>query len=159
MKGPLWQISIGLWLSMAIALGIMGRSLSTFGWILAIGAFFVGGGLAGEAARSERKPLRMFGKIASVFFALIIVGAVLNTLERVYLVNAETYPRFLARDMGAADMKAIDMLRAKECKGEPVEIYPKQDETWVMRCGFSWFNGHTYISSVDPFVESKERAQ
>lgn len=160
LKGPLWQISIGLWLGMAVFLGIVGRSWQAFAGYLAFAAFFIGAGLAAEAARSQRKPLRILGKIGCIAAALVIVGAVLNTAERLYLVNADSYPRFLARNLGTADMHTIDRLRANECKDHPVEVFEKKNYTWVMRCGFSWIDGHTYISNADPFRElRKERAQ
>lgn len=160
LKGPILQLGIGLCLGIAVFLGIVGRSWEAFAGYLAFGSFFIGAVLAGEAAQSERKLLRILGKIGCITVGVVIIGTLLNTAERFYLVSAYSYPRFLARNQGEADIYTIEQLRANECKGQSVEVFQKKNYTWVLRCGFSWINGHTYISNADPFRKHKrEHAQ
>ncbi len=159
-KGFGTQFAIGTWLSLAVCMGIMSRSWSSFWTLAAIGGFFAAGSLAGAATKSPRKPLRVLGRIGLCAFLLVMVGALLNTAERVYLVNADSYPRFLARNLGTADMHTLERLHAKECKGMGIQVYEKTNYTWVIRCGFDWFGGHTYISNADPYrALRKEGAQ
>lgn len=141
--------AVGSVLSCAIAAGIMGRSWDSFFITLATGAFviFIGAMLVA-------------GGVRATIACVILVGFVLALAERLYLVNGDSYPPMLARDLGTADMKTLEMLRAKECRGEVIEVYEKTNYTWVIRCGFSWVGGHTYISNADPYrTFRQERAQ
>lgn len=159
-KGPFWQITVGLWLSMAVFFGITGHSWEAFFSMLSMAAFFIGGALAGELTKSQIKALRIAGKIGAIAFFAVLAGVFLMGLERVYLVTADSYPRSLTQNLGTADTKTLDMLQAKECKGKLVEVFAKANNTWVIRCGFLWHESHTYISNADPFREVRqERAQ
>jgi hypothetical protein len=91
---------------------------------------------------------------ATVLFAFL-VASLLVTGERVYLVNASSYPRFLATDLGSVDAARIEELRKTACKDEPIEVYAKNG-FWVLRCGFAYYQGHTYISHSDPFAEYRK---
>lgn len=151
MKGPMFQLGIGIWFSMAAIAGIESRSWGAFSGPFVIGVFFLAIGLASDARRSQRRPLRVAGAIVMVACALIFLGALLNSAERVYLVNGSSYPSFLGRDLGAADYKTLDRLHENQCKGDGMEIYGKADGKWVIRCGFLWLDGHTFISSTNPY--------
>jgi hypothetical protein len=91
----------------------------------------------------------MFKTGFNIFIAIVLAIGVLATLERVYLVNGSSYPRLLAEDVGNVDEAGLAKMRATTCKDEPVEVY-KKDEIWVLRCGFAYYQGHTYISHTDP---------
>nr|CAC79195.1 hypothetical protein 18.2 kD [uncultured bacterium] len=159
-KGPFWQITVGLWLSMAVFFGITGHSWDTFFSMLAIAAFFIVGALSGEFCKSQVKPLRIAGRIGAAAFFVVLAGCVLIGFERVYLVTADSYPRFLTQNLGTADMNTLDMLSAKDCKGKAVEVFEKANNTWIIRCGFGWHDSHTYTSNADPFRGIRqERAQ
>ncbi|MBK3865187.1 hypothetical protein G3A40_36135 [Paraburkholderia aspalathi] len=153
MKGPVFQIGIGIWFSLAATAGIEGRSWGAFFGPFVIGIFFLALGLAGDARRSERRPMRNAGTIVTIACAVIFVGAILNAGERLYLVNGGSYPRLLAHDLGAADYKTLDRLHGSQCKGESMEIYGKSNSQWVIRCGFSWVDGHTFISTTNPYAD------
>jgi hypothetical protein len=84
-----------------------------------------------------------------------LAASLLVTGERVYLVNAASYPRFLATDLGNVDAARITELRKTACKDDPIEVYPKNG-FWVLRCGFAYYQGHTYISHSDPFAEYRK---
>ncbi|WP_247394667.1 hypothetical protein [Ralstonia pseudosolanacearum] len=87
---------------------------------------------------------------AAIPLGVAIVG-LLAVAERLYLVNGAQYPRFLAKDVGAVRFDDLDGLRVLSCNGEPLEVYAKTDY-WVLRCGFAYFEGHTFISHADPFA-------
>ncbi|NKA72536.1 hypothetical protein GO285_01413 [Ralstonia solanacearum] len=80
---------------------------------------------------------------------IAIIGFV-SIAERLYLVNGAHYPSFLAKDVGTVDMDGLRRLRASECGSEPVEVYAKADY-WLLRCGFAYVPGNTFISHTDPF--------
>ncbi|EMP3151668.1 hypothetical protein WDX82_005125 [Salmonella enterica] len=173
LKNQTAQISIGLWLAMAAFFGTMTRSWETFGAFLAVAVFFGGLGFAGVFISGELfkrsglkgrfwtftdKAVRALGYAYLAFFFIGIAAALVGGLERLYLVNGDSYPRFLAKNLGTADMHTIDALRAKECKGESIDVYEKTGNVWVIRCGFSWIDGKTYVSNADPYRELRKEA-
>ncbi|CAJ0788010.1 hypothetical protein LMG19083_01661 [Ralstonia psammae] len=79
-----------------------------------------------------------------------IIG-LLSGAERLYLVKGKQYPRFMAKDLGAVEFEGLERLRVSACNGDPLEVYPKTD-FWVLRCGYNYFQGHTFISHADPFA-------
>lgn len=151
MKGPIFQIGIGLWFSLAVMAGIESRSWGAFLAPFYIGLFFVALGLASDARRSGRRPWQVAGNVVIAGCGLLFVGSLMNTAERLYLVNGQSYPRLLARDVGAADKATLDNLHRNQCKGELMEIYGKKGGLWVIRCGFSWVGGHTFVSDTNPY--------
>jgi len=88
--------------------------------------------------------------LKTVLFAALLVGGLSVTAERVWLVNAPVYPRFLATDLGNVDAAHLEELRKSACKHDGIEVYPKRG-VWILRCGFAYYDGHTYISHTDPF--------
>ncbi|MBA9846847.1 hypothetical protein DEE89_12110 [Ralstonia pickettii] len=85
----------------------------------------------------------------NVLIVIAMAVGLVATLERLYLVNGSSYPSFLAEDAGNLDEVGLAKLRATSCKDESVEVY-KKDDVWVLRCGFAYYQGHTYISHTDP---------
>ncbi|WP_156350195.1 hypothetical protein [Achromobacter sp. 2789STDY5608633] len=154
-KGPLAQISFGLWFSIAIFVGITGRSWQAFGVYCLIGLFFIGLGLAAEALRSKHKALRTLGLAGCAVALAIFIGGLLAGIERLYLVNADSYPSFLASEKNLASPAELDQLRANECPDEVLTIYEKSNG-WVIRCGDFWFDGPTFLSSVDPYQSIRQ---
>lgn len=88
--------------------------------------------------------------IKSTLLLALLIAGLLFTGERVYLVNAASYSRFLATDLGNVDAARISELHRTECKDDPIDVY-KKDGYWVLRCGFAYYQGHTYISHTDPY--------
>ena len=145
------QLAIGTWLSMAAAFAIMSRSAQTAGSILTVGAIFTAPMFAARGIKSAHKLLRWLSIAIMVGVSAFMLVAVLSTIERVYLVNGKTYPRWLARDeLGRIDEAAIDHLRATECKNDPIEVFQK-DGFVVLRCGFAWYEPSTKTFIADSF--------
>lgn len=98
----------------------------------------------------DLRPATLMSNPSSITIAtvLILVGLFL-TAERVYLVNGATYPPILAEDLGNIDAKNLEYLHRTYCAEEPMEIYRKRD-FWVVRCGFTYLQGRTFISHIDP---------
>jgi hypothetical protein len=151
MKRPWFQLSIGAWLGLGAVAGIEGRSWGSFGAFALVAAYFFAIGASRQAGRSTRPPVRIAGNVVWVACALLFVGLILSTVERLYLVNGSSYPRFLAHDLGAANYSTLENLRLNQCKGQGMEIYGKRDNLWVIRCGFTWMEGHTYVSTTNPY--------
>lgn len=151
MKGPLFQLSIGGLLGFAVLAGIEGRSWGVFFGFALIALYFFAIGASRQAARSTRRPVRIAGNVVASACALLFLGMILMTVERLYLVNGSSYPRILAHDLGAANYSTLENLRLNQCKGDGMEIYGKRNDLWVIRCGFSWYEGHTYISTTNPY--------
>lgn len=152
LKSPLFQLGVGILIGMAVAAGIEGHSWGSFFAFASIAAFYFAVGAARQATRSTRQAVRIAGNSVLIACGLLFIGGALSAVERLYLVNGSSYPRFLARDLGAASYATLDKLHAGECKGQMMEIYGKADDEWVIRCGFNWYEGHTYISSTDPYA-------
>lgn len=173
LKNQTAQIVIGLWFAMAAFLGTMARSWETFIAFLSVAAFFGGLGFAGVFISGELfkrsglkgrfwtfadTAVRAVGYAYLALFFIAIAASLLAGIERLYLVNGDSYPRFLAKNLGTADMHTIDALRAKECKNTGIDVYEKAGNVWVIRCGFSWLDGKTYISNADPYRELRKAA-
>lgn len=87
--------------------------------------------------------------LKTVLFAALLVAGLLATAERVWLVNAPVYPRFLATDLGNVDVARLQELHNAACKHDAIEVYPKRG-VWILRCGFAYYDAHTYVSHSDP---------
>lgn len=154
----LWnQINLGALLGCAAFLGILQRSWESFFSVAGIAAFFASGLLAAQMVGSPRRPLHVIGAVGCVAFCAVFIGWILITAERFYLVNGSSYPTFLATDVGHVDSKQVEALRVGEqCHDQVLEIYEKTD-FWILRCGYSYFDGHTFIShGAHPFADLTE---
>lgn len=88
----------------------------------------------------------VLGALACLFVLCLFV-------ERVYFVNASTYPREFAQDFGRiTSSQQLDRIRKTECSSTTIEVYPKKNG-WFMRCRSVWYTGHTFYSSTDPFSD------
>lgn len=145
------QLAIGAWLSMAAAFAIMSRSAQTAGSILTVGAILAAPMFAARGIKSAHTPLRWLSVAIIVGVSAFMLVGLLSTIERVYLVNGKTYPRWLARgELGRVDDAALGYLRATECKNDPIEIFQK-DGFVVLRCGFAWFEPSTKTFIADSY--------
>ncbi|CAH2782572.1 MAG: hypothetical protein PPHEINF_2009 [uncultured Paraburkholderia sp.] len=151
LKRPMFQLSIGGLLGLGAISGIEARSWGSFLSMALIALYLFAFAASRQAARASRRPVRIAGNTATAVCAALLVGMFLLVAERVYLVNGSSYPRWFAHDLGAANYSDLDRLQGTECKGEGMEIYGKHDNRWVIRCGFSWIDGRTYISSTNPY--------
>lgn len=83
----------------------------------------------------------------------VFLGGVLFMLvspaERLYLVNADTYPQWLTTNIGRLDMARLQQLREQRgpCHEQPAEIFRKQNG-WVVRCGWFPFSQTYFADSV-----------
>lgn len=143
------QVVIGLWAAGAAAIGIGSRSAALALSVLALGTLVCAPMLAVHGLRSRSAPMQWLSRaVIGAALAVIAVG-VLGAIERVYLVNADTYPRWLASgELG--DANNVDLLRLREtaCKAAPIEIFQKRDLV-VLRCGFALYepSTRTYIAT------------
>jgi len=142
------QIFIGYWISLAVGLGILSKSWETAFSMAVIGTFFIVGSWSFNSVKSKRTVVRRLAiTCASVCFLIITAGAI-SGLERLYLVNAKTYPAWLAKnDLGTLTREQY--LNIPECKGMGSEIYEKENGLMVIRCGgIMWYEGHTFVAKI-----------
>jgi len=141
------QFIIGFWASAAVGLGILSRSWETTLSIAAVGSFFIVGGWAIHSLRSDNPLIRRLANILAAAVFIIFVFGILSVIERLYLVNAPTYPKWLVqRDIGALTNNQLMEFYVAECKGMGAEMHEKENGTAVIRCGgMMWYDGHTYL--------------
>lgn len=91
---------------------------------------------------------RPLSRAIQAVLAVLLVVAVFSTAERLYLVNGDAYPSWLASgELGQVDHATIVRLRNTECSHDVIEIYHKRDSV-VLRCGLAWYqpSTRTYIA-------------
>lgn len=144
------QLVVGFWLSAAVGLGIMSRSVESATSTLIAGAFFTTPLFAFRGITSPVKAIRRVASIVSLAWFALFVAGILSAAERLYYVNAATYPRWLASGE-LVKGQSLESLRTGECKGRgPIEITEKADGLFVIRCGLMWYDSKTYIAHFNP---------
>ncbi|MGE4843428.1 hypothetical protein [Yersinia enterocolitica] len=151
------QLLLAVLLGVLTFLSIVGQTFTLLLSALFIYCFMGFAALSLKAITAERKPVRMLGVVGTVIFALVILGTLLNALERGYLVNGDSYPTFLGTDIGRVNLTKFINLTETECKGMGAGSYAKANGIVVIRCGNSWFSGKTFIGhTTTPDDLSKE---
>ena len=144
------QFVIGLWLSCAIGMGIMVRTTAPVIEMLIMGAFLTAPLFLCRGLRSSSYCVRGILKMALIAWFSLFIAGILIAVERVYFMNATTYPHWLA----SGELKPGDSLKALregDCKGRsPMLIFGKADGIFVIRCGETWTNSKTYIAHFNP---------
>lgn len=156
MKNSINQLCLGLWLAMGVALGIIGRSWENFFGLACVAVFFGIGFWASAARKAKRESGAKSGlaDTVSILYVLslscVVVASLLFTLERVYLVNGDGYPKFLASgDLGSVEETGLFGAADAVCRnGVMSEIYIKPNNRALIRCGMFWYQGKTYTASV-----------
>ena len=86
--------------------------------------------------------------INTVVVVAMTVG-ILSVIERLYVVNGNSYPRWLAQgELGRMNDADLLSLRATECKHEPIEVFQKEG-FFVLRCGMMLFERSTKTFIAD----------
>lgn len=91
----------------------------------------------------------------------VVITAVFGSafLDRVNLVNGNTYPHWMTREnLGAVDEQMIVALRKGQCSHEPIEIYRKRDG-YVMRCGYTFLEPSTRTYFADTVYLDRANAR
>lgn len=151
------QVVIGLWAAGAAAIGIVSRSAALALSVLALGTLVCAPMLAVHGLRSRSAPMQWLSRAVIGAALAVIAVAVLGTIERVYLVSADTYPRWLASgELGGVDDTELLRLRETACKAAPIEIFQKRDFV-VLRCGFALYEPSTRTYVATSFHRGTER--
>jgi hypothetical protein len=150
MNRSLDKIFIGLWFVLAIIFGLLLKSWGIAFAFLLFAAFFTAGNWACSSLNVSNVVLRWIARVVASCFFLVIIGGVLLMIERLYLVNGQSYPAWLAkRDLGTIDRAQLLQLYGTDCPGMGAEINMKSDNLAVIRCGgMTWLDGHTYIARM-----------
>jgi hypothetical protein len=146
------QLIAGAWLSLAVAYGLLSRSASSAFALMGAGAVFTLPIFASRGARSPRGALRLLSRAVLAAFAVFMVVMVLATVERVYLVNGDSYPAWLASGrLGKVTDGDIEQLRRTSCSHDPIEVLQKKGYV-VLRCGFAWYEPSTKTYIADSYA-------
>jgi hypothetical protein len=100
---------------------------------------------------------KLFWRPIKIALVIIFGALTLNTVERLYLVNGESYPRFLGQGLGDVDFQVVTDLRDQYGS---LDIYQKragEKDIWVIRAGFGWLDGRTFISDTNPVPGNTSR--
>jgi hypothetical protein len=113
---------------------------------MAMAGYIALGVLSGDALSVKAKYVRQVGLLGLVIFTTIALGGISLLAERSYLVNGATYARWLASGIVAdTSMDTVIKLRKSQCQAEPIEVIDKPDGSQVLRCGWTWISGKTYL--------------
>lgn len=149
------QIAVGLWLSAAICLGILARSIQPTMSTLIAGVFFTAPMFLLRGISSEANVTRRVSTTVFIAWAGLFVIGILSVAEQIYYDNASTYPRWLANgELMPSD--SLETLREGACKGRgALTVSEKADGVFVIRCGQMWPNSKTYIAHFNPLENTK----
>lgn len=155
------QLSIGLWLALAVGIGILSRSWEAAAAPLLAGTFFLAPTFAWRGIGVTNAPLRIVSWLVVIGWVIAFLMMFFGTVERLYYVNGDSYPRWLATgelQKPANGANVIDELRNGPCKDAGIEITGKRDGVYVIRCGFSWYDSKTYLANFDPMPTLSKKA-
>lgn len=157
--GLLAQFGIGMWFSFGAIAGIESRSWGGFFGPVLVGLYFLFAIVSLDATRAAGRAIRTAGVVGTTLSTLALTFAMSLGIERLYFVNASTYPRAFARDVGKiTSYRQLDPIQKSECGSTMMEIYGKTNG-WFIRCGSLWYTGHTFYSSTDPYAEIRGQQQ
>lgn len=146
-KGFSSQLGTGLWFGFAAFAGIQTRSWNSVLSIVSVGCFFAVPAICGAMVKHQRKTIRRFGQVGLAAFGGAVLLAMALTVERLYAVNAVSYPELLATRLKGDDSDAA-VLQSAQCV--PMEVWEKTNG-WLIRCGLTWLNGPVFLTSKHPF--------
>jgi len=155
LKGFGFQLVVGLLLTMGVIFGMGSRSVDQFIGFVWPALFFVALGLATDARKSGNRRARNSGTVLYVACTAVVTFFIFIGVERYYLVNGQGYPSFLAKDLELKEGESALQLRESECKNELISSFRKAKDLWVIRCGFDWYSGSTFISRTEPFPKQE----
>lgn len=144
----------GACLSIAASSSIMDKSWGTLTWTISIGVLLFLPALARRAWRREIRGARVAAIALLAVFFTVIAMAVASVAERLTLINAETYPAWLANghvtlDGTNAESPLFNDTMDRVCRGRrgPRMILHKAGGEIVVRCDpFSyWPFTRTYV--------------
>lgn len=95
------------------------------------------------------RTLSLGGALACISVLMVLT---VSTFERVYLINARSYPAWLtAGNLGKLDANTTSKLRNERCT-EPLEILKKEDG-YVVRCGVWLWLPSTHTWKADSVAD------
>jgi hypothetical protein len=155
LKGLGFQLAVGFWLSMGVIFGLGSRSVDEFIGFVWPALFLTALGVAMDARKSESRRVRHSGTALYVACTAVVTAFIFIAVERYYLVDAQGYPSILAKPLDLKQGESALRLREGECKNDVIYSFRKAKDIWIVRCGFDWFTGSTYITHSDPFPQKE----
>jgi hypothetical protein len=146
-RGFSTQLVCGLWLGFAAFAGIVTRSWASLMSIAALFGAFLCPSICLWMLKRQHRWARRVGALGLAAFAGAILLGIALTIERLYFVNADSYPEFMATRL-KGDASDAEVLKAANCV--PMEILEKENG-WLIRCGLLRINGPVFLTSKFPF--------
>lgn len=147
-------VLVAFWLALAIVCGVVTKSWSLPAGILAVGTFFTAPLVLKPWVASSSRPKRSVGMGLGTIWLLALAVVLISGVERLYWVNANSYPLWLSSGELPAGTD-LGRLRNEQCKElGPIEIAQKSDGLYFLRCGDLWLSSKIYHSNVNPMAGS-----
>jgi hypothetical protein len=146
-RGFSTQLVCGLWLGFAAFAGIVTRSWASLMSIAPFRCLFIAPSICLWMLKRQHRWARRVGALGLAAFAGAILLGIALTIERLYFVNADSYPEFMATRL-KGDASDAEVLKAANCV--PMEILEKENG-WLIRCGLLRINGPVFLTSKFPF--------
>lgn len=161
-----YHVSLGLWLGFAAYIAIAGRSASAGLNILTIGAFFAVPAICIAVRKWRWKWAKPLAALALVLWWAVILYGVSRLVDRLYIVNASTYPVWLATSVTVTPEQATAIGGSDSlCQGLGVGEFYRKENGVFLQCGaFQWWGKTFYIENYDEAYsawqsENKESAE
>lgn len=148
------SLAMGALCAMGATFAVFSASMDGLSGFVLLAGFLALPGMARDLLVSGEQRGRRIGKaLLAVFFVVVVLG-VAAVAERLYFTNADTYPSWAATQLdGGWDDPRNRQLVLKACEGRGgVMVIQKDEGHMVMRCGFSWAPGNTFIANVSAQV-------
>lgn len=144
------SLAMGALCAMGATFAVLSASVDGLSAFVLLAAFLALPGMARDLLASGGQRERRLGKAVLAAFFVVVALGVAAVAERLYFTNADTYPSWAATQLdGGWDAPHNRQLVLKACEGRGgVMVIQKDEGHVVMRCGFSWAPGNTFIADV-----------
>lgn len=136
--------------AMGATFAVLSASIDVFVSFAVMAGFLALPSLGRDLLASGGRIARPLGRAALALFFLGVLFGVMAVSERLYLINGSSYPNWLATELSGSwnTVQNQDVVR-KSCHGRGgVEVLNKADGRAVLRCGFSWAPGNTFVANA-----------
>jgi predicted membrane channel-forming protein YqfA (hemolysin III family) len=140
---------------------VMSRSLALAVSMLIFMAFFTVPAVASLLRKSQLKPLRWLGVAALAGWVGTILYYMALTADHLYMVNGNTYPKWLAETVRVQPDKVLTIGGSDSlCAGYGMGDFFRKENGMFLRCGVMGGSQKTYfIENFDEAYSAYEAAQ
>lgn len=142
-------------------LSVMSRSLALATSMLIFMAFFTVPAIASTLRKSQMKPVRWLGVAALAGWVGTILYYMALTADHLYMVNGNTYPKWLAETVRVQPEKVLTIGGSDSlCAGHGIGDFFRKSNGMFLRCGVMGGSQKTYfIENFDEAYSAWEATQ